>query len=129
MTRITRIALLLLTASVLSGCDSGSKWKSGKYEVYWIDIPSDLTLGMDLGDGTAIGRVMPQVIAVGEDSKWIVAARHPQGDKSITEYYYFSKDADHPHKNADEIVQGPFTETQFKQKTSDHGLPPLTKHF
>ncbi len=122
------LPLLLITAAV-TGCDSGTVWKSGSYEVYWVDIPSDLTLGLDLGNGSAIGRVMPQVTAVGEDAQWIVAARHPDGDKTKTEYFYFSKTEDHPHKNAEDIVKGPFTEEAFKKESATLKLPAFTKRF
>jgi len=124
-----KIILLVFVAACLTACDSGTKWKSGKYEVYWIDVSSDLTLGLELGDGAAIGRVMPQVYAVGEDDTWIVAARYPNGDKSKSEFFYFPKAQDHAHKNADEIVLGPFNEVEFAKIKSDLALPDWSKRF
>lgn len=121
--------LLVISAMILTACDSGTKWKSGNYEVYWIDVSSDLTLGLDIGDGMAIGRVMPQVYAVGENDTWIVAARHPKGDNSTSEFFYFSKAEDHPHKNAEEIVHGPFTEVEFAKIKADLTLPDWSKRF
>ena len=121
--------LLVIWAVILTACDSGTKWKSGKYEVYWIDVSSDLTLGLDIGDGMAIGRVMPQVYAVGENDTWIVAARHPNGNKSTSEFFYFSKAEDHAHKNAEEIVHGPFTEVEFAKIKADLKLPDWSKRF
>lgn len=123
------IPIIAIAALFVIGCDSGSKWKSGKYKVYWIDLSSDLTLGLDLGNGSSIGRVMPQVFAVGEDDSWIVAARYPNGDKSKKEFFYFSKAADHPHRNADEIVLGPYTEDEFKSHKARLLLPDWDKHF
>ena len=32
----------MIAVACLTGCDSGTKWKSGKYEVYWIDVSSYL---------------------------------------------------------------------------------------
>ncbi len=112
---------------VLSSCDSGTQWKSGTYEVYWIDV--DLVLGLDLGDGNSIGRVMHKVSAVGEDDTWIVAERHPNGDESITTYHYWAKTSDHPHKNADEVVLGPFTESEFLDIKKRLKLPEFSKRF
>lgn len=119
------VGLLLLG---LPGCDSGELWRSGPYSVYWIDISSDLTLGRDIG-GDAIGRVMPQVFAVGEDARWIVAGRHPDGDLLTEEFFYFAKAEDDPYKNADEVVKGPFTRIKFEQLRKELGLPGWTKEF
>lgn len=121
--------LLMIAVACLTGCDSGTKWKSGKYEVYWIDVSSDLTLGLTLGNGVAIGRVMPQVYAVGEDDTWIVAAQHPNGDKTKSQFYYLPKAQDHEHKNAKEIVLGPFTKTEFEKLKAELALPDWSKRF
>ncbi len=128
MARVEILASVFLAAVALTGCDPAPRWTSGKYEVYSIESSNDLKLGVDVGGGTQ-GLVMPQVIAVGEDSRWIVVARHPSGDKNVTLYYYFSKITDDPSNHGGEVVEGPLTEAQFKQRTSDHGLPPLTVYF
>ena len=125
-TALSLIGAMILTI-VLSSCDSGTKWKSGAYEVYWIDV--DLILGLDVGDGVSIGRVMDQVSAVGEDDTWIVAERHPDGDESITEYYYWAKASDHPHMNADEVVLGSFSEAEFQLIKKRLKLPDFTARF
>ena len=130
MMNIARIVPSFLVAAALFGCDSGDRWESGKYRVYWIDASANLNLGYDLGNGGGIiQRVEFQVISIGEDARWIVAARHPEGDKTKTEYFYFSKPDDGPYKNMNEIVQGPFTESEFRQKSKDLNLPFLSKHF
>lgn len=77
----------------------------------------------------AIGRVMPQVYAVGEDETWIVAARHPNGDASTSPFYYFPKGQDHRHKNANEIVLGPFSETEFEALKEELSLPDWSIRF
>ena len=112
-----------------SSCDSGTEWESGDYEVYWIDVPSDLTLGRKLPDGNAIGRVGPQVFAVGDDDRWVVAARYRDGDKSTPEYFYFSKSTDGPYKNGDEVALGPFNAEEFEELKKKHGLPEWSKRF
>ena len=127
MNRPISFILTILAVFAISGCDSSTEWRSGKHSVSWIDV--DLNLGIDTGDGASIGRVMHRVCSVGENDRWIVAARYPGGDKTRKEYYYFSKAADHPFKNADEIVLGPFTETEFISHKTRLSLPDFEKHF
>lgn len=121
--------IALAVTLLLSSCDSGTEWESGDYEVYWIDVSSDLTLGRKLSNGNAIGRVGPQVFAVGTNDRWIVAARYPNGDKTNPEYFYFAKAMDNPHKNGDEVAMGPFTAKKFEALKRKHGLPEWSKHF
>ena len=121
--------LTVAFALFVSSCDSGTKWESGDYEVYWIDVSSDLTLGRKLPDGNAIGRVGPQVFAVGADDRWVVAARYPDGDKSNPEYFYFAKSADGPYKNGNEVALGPFTAKEFEELKKKHGLPEWSRSF
>lgn len=120
-TKVSAFAMILS----LAACDPSPQWTSGDYEIY--EISNGLKLGVDVGGGTQ-GLVMPQVIAVGEDARWIVAARHPGGDRSVTEYYYFLK-AVGDSRTGSEKVEGPFRDDQFKQKTSELRLPPLTIRF
>ena len=129
MNCLLNLTLSVIAAACFTGCDSGTVWKSGKYEVYWIETSSDLTLGYDLGGGGIIGRVEPQVFAVGEDDAWIVAARYPNGNKAKKEFFYFPKAQDHRYKNAAEIVLGPFTEAEFDKLKSDLALPDWSKRF
>ena len=119
----------VLAAIHLVSCDSSTEWESGDYEVYTIDGSIDRTLGLEVEGGGRIGRVGPQVFAVGEDKKWIVAGRYPAGDKTCKEYFYFAKSKDHPHKNGHEVVQGPFTEAEFSKLNVDLRLPGWSKHF
>lgn len=72
---------------------------------------------------------MPQVIAVGEDENWIVAARFPDGDPPMKEYCYFPKSEDNPHKNAEDIVRGPFSKAEFDKLRESPELPSLTEQF
>lgn len=121
-------AVSFIFATVLIGCDS-PKWKSGHYEIYWIDQPNDLVLGRDLGRQGRIGRVMSQVYAVGEDEKWIVVARYPDGDRTIREFFYFNKNLDGDYKNAEDIVEGPFTRAEFRKKKLKYNLPSWSEYF
>jgi hypothetical protein len=92
-------------------------------------LPSDLTLGRKLSDGNAIGRVGPQVFAVGADDRWIVAARYPGGDKANPEFFYFAQSSDGPYLNGEEVALGPFSAEEFKELKRKHGLPEWSKRF
>ncbi len=93
------LLLIVAVAGVslfLTSGDSGTHWKSGEYAIGWID--NERWLSITLEDGGGHGRAMHEVIAVGEDSKWIVAAQHPNGKKEMTRYYYLSKADDEPRR-------------------------------
>lgn len=128
---ICRLSFLCLGLSMvaLSGCDSGEAWRSGPYSIYWFDSSANLELGLDLENGSIIGRIGPSIFAVGENTEWIVAGRHPNGDKDKEQFFYFSKAEDSTHKNANEVVKGPFTRTQFEQLRQKLDLPGWTKEF
>ncbi len=128
MMRVTKIAAPLLLSGLLSGCDSDLRWKSGKYQVDWSESRSSLFLSYDVGGGE-VRLVQPHVFAIGEDARWIVAARRPDDDKSKTEFFYFSKTDGAHNKNANEMANGPFSDAEFKQKSASLGLPVLSKYF
>lgn len=126
---ITSAIAALVLSGVTCSCDSGTEWESGDYEVYWIDISSDLTLGRKIPGGNWIGRVEPQVFAVGSDERWIVAGRYPAGDRANPEFFYFAKDTDSQFKNGEDVVLGPFTAEEFDELKQRHGLPEWSKRF
>ena len=122
------IASAILAASALTGCNSAPQWSSGNYEVYWISGSDKLKLGVDVGGGTQ-ALVMPRVIAVGEDVRWIVAKRHPDNDQTRAEYFYLPKrNRDEQLKGAD-VAIGPFSETEFELKTKELNLPSFSRYF
>ena len=129
MRNLASTFVALIFALVLSSCDSGVEWESGDYEVYWIDLPSELGLGRKLPDGNAIGRVEPQVFAVGEDKYWVVAGRYPDGDKSRPEFFYFAMADDSTYKNSEDVVLGPFTAEEFEKLKKQYSLPEWSKKF
>lgn len=119
---------LSFAAGILAGCDSDHLWESGPYTVYWINSSADVRLGIEVGGGL-IKRVGPRIFAIGEDDRWIVAARHPEGDRRTEEFFYFAKAEDDPYKNADQVVKGPFTREKFDQLRQELSLPGWTKEF
>lgn len=105
------------------GCDSRTEWRSGPYELYWIDNPKELQLGYRLDNGALIGRVSPIVDAVGENADWIVARRKDAG--GVHSYYLIPKALDDQHKNSSDIVEGPLDLSEFRRLECSKGLPPL----
>lgn len=126
---LRRLYLLGLgvAVSVLAGCDAGDLWQSGPYTVYWINNSAEVQLGYE--QGGIIKRVGARIFAIGEDDRWIVAARYPEGDRRTEEYFYFAKAEDGPDKNADQVVKGPFTREKFEQLRQELGLPGWTEVF
>jgi len=119
--------LLLFFAFFLSGCDSGTEWRDGKYEVIWIDTPG-LSLNLNVGEGASVERVPPNVVAVGSNSHYIVVKQSNIKSKEIA-YFYLEKEKDNIYKNANEIMKGPLSEAEFIELSRKLGLPKFTKEF
>ena len=110
-----------------TGCgliDSGVVWRQGAYALIWIDDPKHVSLTLDARNGGRIGRISPQVFAVGANERFIVAKQHPDGDKAITNYFIIDITQDSVSKPA---ILGPLTEADYALKSSDMTLPTFTK--
>jgi hypothetical protein len=121
--------VLILIAILSSGCyfDSGTPWKSGKYELLWIDKPDDVFLSYDLGAGSSSLRIESTVFAVGSDEHYVVAQQHPHGVKSITNYYILDIARDSRRAEPRDVVEGPMTEVAFRERSAQLKLPPFSK--
>ncbi len=119
--------LLLFLAIFLSGCDSGTEWRDGKYEIIWIDA-SGLSLNLNVGEGGFVERVPPNIVAVGSNSQYIVVKQSNKEFKEIA-YFYLEKGKDNIYKNASEITKGPLSEAEFIELSKKLGLPKTTKEF
>jgi len=122
----THKLFLFFICIALAGCDSGAVWRSGNYEISWIDTP-DLHLDYRLDGDTSIGRVDEPIFAVGENAEFIVVECHPKWPLE-KDYYYIIKSEDDP-RNAYEAVRGPFSEEQFKKLKASEGLPDFSQRF
>ncbi len=111
--------LAVLPLFILSLCDSGTEWSSPPYQVYWVDIRSELELGYWNGENWH-GRVGPRVIAVARNDLYVTAAR--QNDERV-EYYYIEISKDNFVLNADQITKGPFDKQEFEHLATELGLP------
>jgi len=119
-----RINTLILVA-LLSGCDYGVQWRDKPYAVQWIDTQENRALVWDMG-GSSIGRVPAKVIAVGSNSKYVVAKRVSGGELS---YYYLVRAKDSKYSGRSDAREGPFFETEYQTLKRQLGLPEFSKEF
>jgi hypothetical protein len=130
MSAYLKIMAAILLCGSLAGCglfDSGVVWRGGHYGLLWIDIPDDVTLSYDAGNGSWIGRIEPRVFAVAWDGRYVVAKQHPKGNKSVTNYFIIDSQKDTPIADARQAVIGPLFEAEFQQKATAMKLPPFKK--
>ena len=119
-------------SALLSGCglfDSGVVWRGGPYILGWIDLPDEVTLSYDLGDGASIGRIETCVFAVGWDGRYLVAKQHPAGDRTITNFFVVDAQADGPYADTRKVVIGPLSESEFAAKARELSLPSFSKEL
>ena len=124
-----RRAVLLLCAALAAGCyfDSGIPWRHGRYGLLWIDDPHRVRLSVHAEGTSWFGLVKPIVFAVGADDRYIVAKQHPDGNKSITNYFIIEIPKDSPSTKIDHTVMGPLTADDFQKKSAELKLPPFSK--
>ncbi len=127
-----RAAIIAATLLFFAGCgvfDSGTEWRGGPYILTWIDDPANVTLNYVLGRSDSVGRIDAQVFAVGWDNRYLVAKQHPNGNKSVTNYFFIEAAKDGKYAHPPKVVSGPFTEAEFAQKKNELNLPPFTKEL
>jgi hypothetical protein len=120
--------LLLLISALFLACDAGVLWKDHPYQVNWIDAENNRTLTYEIDEGTSIGRVDAEVIAVGSNEKWIVAKQKPTNGDAIS-YFYIERAKDNKSLNSNEITKGPFDEVEFLKLKEELELPEFGKEF
>jgi hypothetical protein len=126
MTARGRLIALGLTCAGMAACSSHRDITiDGPYHLVATDDEAQMTLCYDAAEG-CIGRIAPTVYAVGVDATYVVAARHPQADRSITEFYYLIRSADTPTVDTSAAVRGPFDAQAFALLRDQLHLPALT---
>ena len=123
-----RSALLFLSVTILSGCDYGVEWKDKEYEVHWIDTGNNRTLARKIDENSSIGRVEPEVIAVGSNDEYVVAKQRPVGGGDVY-YFVVDKRKDSPYLNANQITQGPLSKSTFDALKKQKRLPDFSVTF
>ena len=128
--RMTKRLLALLCALLLSNCawfDSRIEWRHGRYALLWVDLPDEVRLSFDVGDGAWGTIVEPRVFSVGANERYVVAKQHPGGNRSITNYYIVEIRTVAPSGDWKEGVTGPLTEQAFDEKAKTLGLPVFSR--
>ena len=131
MSRWLRFTLSIFAATaLLAGCGFVHDERlDGAYRLNAVDADSEMSVCYDLGDGNCIGRISEAVFAVCWNSSYLVAARHPHGDKSRVEYFYLVRALDGPLVDPSVTVRGPFDLQSFEQERQRLGLPSLTREL
>jgi len=99
----------------------------GPYCLNAVDVDAEMSVCYSLPGGDAVGRIKSTVFAVGSNKDFIVAQRHPNGDRSITEYYYLIRSCDSAYADPTNSVRGPLTENEFEEVALRLGLPSFSR--
>lgn len=93
----------------------------------WIDVPDDVYVARDMGNGAWAPRIEARVFGVGWDGRYLVAEQHPKGNKKTTNYYIIDSQQDITVSGTDKGVMGPLTEVEFVKKSAELKLPEFSK--
>jgi len=128
--KLSKILVAFLLSTLIGGCglfDSGIEWRSGPYALLWIDTSDNVSLSYDAGSGAWVGRVEPQVFAVGSNDQFIVAKQHPIGNKKRVHYFVVLRGKDSIAADLKKVLIGPLTADEFDRKSKELNLPKFTK--
>lgn len=122
-----RALVLVVFALLLGACGFvHDEHIDGPYRLVAIDVLEQMAVCYEV-EGGCVGRIPETVYAVGCNAKYLVAARHPNNDRSKSEYYYLTRALDSPLADPSASVQGPFDADAFEAESKRLGLPPLTR--
>ena len=125
-----RLVSAAFFASALTGCGFAHDERiDGPYRLVAIDADEEMSVCYDLAAHNCVGRVSQTVFAVGWNSNYIVAARHPKSDRAKSEYFYIVRGLDGPYVDPTTCVRGPFQVAEFEVERRRLSLPSLTKQF
>lgn len=120
----TRVTLILLLAVALAGCGyTYDEHLVGPYDLIAIDVPQQMSVYYNLGNGDGIGRINQTVFSVGWNNRYIVAKQHPDNDRKVTNFFYLDMTKDYPDADPSVSVTGSLTEAQFERKRAELALP------
>jgi hypothetical protein len=126
--RIAPLGLLALT----TGCSYPRDDRVvGPYRLVAPDMRSHTVLcftpeGDDDGVCVLDGLPGPVAFAAGGDGKYVVLARHPDGRKAVTEYYYVIRTPDERRGLRKENIVGPLDKAAFDRDSARLRLPAFT---
>lgn len=109
----------------------------GPYRLVAVDIPEDMSLCRSIGtEGDCVGDGLPgpTLFQAGSNSQYIVLARHPRRgqerpNRSISEFYYFSRQANEWDARTRISVSGPFNESEYLLEKKRLQLPEFSRVF
>lgn len=116
--------ILLLVFFLMMWSDS-TLWEDEKYAVYIIDGQARLGIKVDDED-IYIGRLEPEVVAVGSNDKFVVAQRRFRGGLL---YFFIEKAIDHAYLNADEIIEVGYSKEDFEVLKKQYNFPEFSAYF
>jgi hypothetical protein len=121
-----RVAIGALALSgMLTGCglfDSGSPWSSGKFEVLWIDSPSNSHLAYRIDSTTSTEVVSGCVVAAGANDKYVVVKQLSQTGEG---FYIVTRDRYDLSRPAPGAIAGPMSGPAFATASAALSLPAL----
>jgi hypothetical protein len=121
-----RIATTVFVFAVIfAGCalfDSGRNWRSGKFEVLWIDLRSDIHLAYRLDSSTSISIVDGCVFAPAANEQYVAVQQRPLGS-SETLFYVVEKGNYDPSRKTGNSLIGPLSEPMFRALGKNLSLP------
>lgn len=131
--RLTRknmkqVTIAFATILLFAGCGFVYDVRiDGPYRLIAVDVEEEMSVCYSLPGGDAVGRINSTVFAVGKNEEFIVAQRHPNGDRSVVEYYYLIRANDSVYADPTNSVRGPFAKSEFEEATLHLKLPSFSK--
>ncbi len=120
--------MTLMSVLLVSGCGFvHDEHIIGPYRLIAVDVDDQMSISYDLGDGSAVGRIDETVFAFGFDQRFIVAKQHPNGDRSVTNFFYLDMTKDSKYAEPKDSVTGPLTEKQFESEAARLNLPKFSR--
>ena len=117
--------IIAMSVAILFIWGDSTMWEDDTYAVYYID--GDIKLGMKMDDeGSFLGRVN-NVIAVGSNDKYVVVQQLTSSE--LISYVFLDKKKDNVCLDSGQVIEGPYTEPQFKELSKKLSLPKFTKEF
>lgn len=130
---VNALLVSLLVASLTSCGQDMSVFKIDTiYSVVTTDTKADTCLAYNLGNGSHIGRVDGQVVAVGWDAQFIIIKQHHKGNPKDVKFFILDKSKDSMTAEPGDSVLGPLDSTSFVAERVRLRVPALldfTKHF
>lgn len=120
--------MTLMSVLLVSGCGFvHDEHITGPYRLIAVDVDNQMSISYDLGDGSAVGRINETVFAFGFDERFIVAKQHPNGDRSVTNFFYLDMTKDSKYADPTDSVTGPLTEKEFESEAKLLNLPKFSR--